>query len=349
VVFRLHSKIEETRKLQFTGGSTYIVSLPKRWVDQNQLKKGSTIKLREEEGGLLSILPTDTDLQQERDETSIRVSPEDSPDLVIRKTVSTYLVGYNIIHIRSIGQKQLSTRQRRELKTFSRNMLVGTEIVTDTAEELTLQVLLSYPELSIQSAMRRMSIITVSMQRDAISALKELSSQLAREVLITDNEVDRFNLYIIRQLKNAIQNPRIIKEIGLKNARDCLGYRLVTKSVERTADHAARIAENVLQLKKKIDTETIEKLETMSETAIKMFETAVESLFRQDYAVSESIVQKTKNVIAMEKEAISSAQNMDIEEAPHVRLIIESIRRIAEYASDIAEIVLNLTVESILS
>jgi hypothetical protein len=39
---------------------------------------------------------------------------------------------------------------------------------------------------------------------------------------------------------------------------------------------------------------------------------------------------------------------MDVEEAPYVRLIIESIRRIAEYASDIAEIVLNLTVESIL-
>jgi phosphate uptake regulator len=51
---------EETRKLQFTGGSTYILSLPKRWITQNQLKKGSVIKLREEEGGLLSIIPTDT-------------------------------------------------------------------------------------------------------------------------------------------------------------------------------------------------------------------------------------------------------------------------------------------------
>ena len=39
-----------------------------------------------------------------------------------------------------------------------------------------------------------------------------------------------------------------------------------------------------------------------------------------------------------------SSQKMDIEEAPYLRLIIESIRRTAEYASDIAEIVLNLTV-----
>ena len=51
----------------------------------------------------------------------------------------------------------------------------------------------------------------------------------------------------------------------------------------------------------------------------------------------------------MEKEAVVSSQKIDVEDAPHMRLIIESIHRTAEYASDIAEIVLNLTVESIIS
>jgi phosphate uptake regulator len=346
----LQSKLtEETRKLQFTGGSTYIISLPKRWVDQNQLKKGSVIKLREEEGGLLSIIPTESAIQQDRDEASIKVTFKDTPDAIIRKTVSTYLVGYNMIHIKAESQKQLSAKQRHELKNFSRHMLVGTEIVTDTPQELTLQVLLSYPELSVQSALRRMSIIAASMHRDALTALKGLDNQQAKEVLTTDNEVDRFNLYIVRQLKTAIQNPRIIKEIGLQNARDCLGYRLVTKSAERTADHAANIAENVLRLRRKLEPEAIEKLEEMSNIAISMFEAAIEALFRQDYALAESIVEKTKDVILIEKEAVVSSQNMDVEDAPYVRLIIESIRRTAEYASDIAEIVLNLTVESILS
>jgi phosphate uptake regulator len=339
---------EETRKLQFTGGSTYIISLPKRWIDQNQLKKGSLIKLREEEGGLLSIIPSDTAVQQRPEEASIKVTSKDPPDAVIRKTVSAYLVGYNIIHIKGDSQKQLSTKQRREIKSFSRNMLVGTEIVIDTPQELTLQVLLSYPELSVQSALRRMSIITASMQRDAITALKQLDKQHAQEVLTTDNEVDRFNLYIIRQLKTAIQNPRIIKEIGLQNARDCLGYRLVTKAVERTADHAASIADNVLLIKNKLEPETIEKLEQMSNLAVSMFETSIEALFRQDYMLAESIVEKTKEIVSMEKEAVVSSQKVDVEDAPHLRLIIESIRRTAEYASDIAEVVLNLTVESIL-
>jgi phosphate uptake regulator len=283
------------------------------------------------------------------DEAYIKVTPKDTPDSVIRKMVSTYLVGYNLIHIKADNQRQLSAKQRQELKNFARNMLVGTEIVTDSQQALTLQVLLSYPELSIQSALRRMSIIAVSMHRDAMTALKELNNPLAKEAAITDNEVDRFNLYIVRQLKTAIQNPRIIKEIGLKNARDCLGYRLVTKAVERTADHAVGIAENVLQLRKKLNAETIEKLEEMSKIAIFMFETAIEALFRQDYALAETIIEKINEVILLEKKAVESSNQNDVEEAPYLRLIIESIRRTAEYASDIAEIVLNLTVESVLS
>jgi phosphate uptake regulator len=345
-----HKQIEEARKLQFTGGSTYIISLPKSWITQNQLKQGSVIRLREEEDGLLSIIPSDVALPtQKTSEAVIKVTAKDPPDAIIRKAVSAYLVGYNILHMKAESQKQLTGKQRHDLKNFSRQMLVGTEIVTDTPQELVLQVLLSYPELSVQSALRRMSIITASMHRDAITALKELEHQQAKEVTTTDNEVDRFNLYIVRQLKTAIQNPRIIREIGLQTARDCLGYRLVTKSVERTADHAASIAYNVLQFKKPLEPEIVEKLERMSGIAISMFETAIESLFRQDFNLAESIVEKTKDVAAIEKEAVVSSQKMDVDEALYLRLIIESIRRTAEYASDIAEIVLNLTVESILS
>ncbi len=67
-----------------------------------------------------------------------------------------------------------------------------------------------------------------------------------------------------RQLRAAMQNPRISKEIGLASSKDCLGYRLVTKSVERTADHAVNIAENVLTLKHKSGQGCLGKIESMS-------------------------------------------------------------------------------------
>lgn len=342
-------RAEDIRKLQVTGGSTYTISLPKEWATQNQLKKGSSLLIRQEEDGSLSILPPELRKPEKKEEAFINVSPKDHSDAVIRKTVSAYLVGYNLIRIRAKSQQQLSSGQRNAVKTFARHLLVGTEIVKDTATELTLQVLLSYPELSVESALRRMCIITSSMHKDAITAFKRLDLELAKSVIATDNEVDRFHLYIIRQLKMAVQNPRIIRKIGLTKARDCLGYRLITKTVERTADHAVGIARNVLLLRKSINHEILEKLENMSSLAITMFETAIESLFREDFDLAESVVQKTKEVTSIEKEAMISFQKIGIEEIGSLRLLIESVRRTAEYATDIAEIVLNLNVDQVIA
>ena len=111
-----------------------------------------------------------------------------------------------------------------------------------------------------------------------------------------------------RLLRAAIQNPRITKEIGLASGKDCLGYRLVIKSVERTADHAVNIAENVLALKHNLNNDTVEKIENMSGIAIKMFDTAMESLFRQDYNAAENIIESIKEIATLEREAVESSQ-----------------------------------------
>jgi len=338
----------EARKLQVTGGSTYIISLPKKWVTRNQLQKGSFLILREERDGSLSLAPSGLAKQEKKEEAIIKVSKKDESGAIIRKAVSAYLVGYNLIHVRAQGQEQLSSLQRNTLKDFARRYLVGTEIVTDTPNELTLQVLLSYPELTVESSLRRMSIITSSMHRDSMTALREIDHQLAKAVIDTDTEVDRFNLYIIRQLKLAIANSRIITEIGLSSARDCLGYRLITKSVERTADHAVSIAKNVLLLNKRVDDVALKKIEAMSTLAISAFENAIDSLFKHDFTLAESVIERTKEIAKLEKEAVLSSQKIGIEEIASLRLLIESVRRTGEYASDIAEIVLNLNVESVL-
>lgn len=339
---------EEIRKLQITGGSTYVLSLPKKWVTQNGLEKGTPLLVRQEENGSLAVLPPGIGKQEKTEEALIKVTQQESAETLIRKTVAAYLQGYNIIHIKAKDQKEVLSTKRNAIKTFARNMLVGTEIVIDTSTDLTLQVLLSYPELSVPSALRRMTIITASMHKDAITALKNIDHQLASDVRATDYEVNRFHLYIIRQLKIAIQNPRLISEIGLEKPKDCLGYRLITKMVERTADHATNIARNVQQLNNQLDKNFLQTIQEMNEIAISAFETSIESLFRRDYNLAESVIAKANTIVALEKKALASSKETDIEKASNLRLIIESVKRITEYSMDIAEIVLNMTVESVI-
>jgi len=339
----------EQRKLQVTGGATFILSLPKNWATKNNLKRGSAMILREEEDGTLSISPTKFENKEKKDEAHIKTSLNDNPDAIMRTTIAAYLNGYSIIHIRAQGQKILGIKSRNYLKSFARNYLVGTEIVTDTPTELTLQVLLNYPELTVHNALNRMSIIASSMQKEALMALSNLDYQNAKAVIETDREVNRFGLYVVRLLKLAVSNPRTVKDIGLNTQRECIGYRLIAKSVERTADHATKMAENTLYLKKPVNADLLEKISQLSGLANTMFENSIKALFKQDFNLAESVIEKLEQAHRFEKEAILLTHSAKLEEIVNIRLLIESVRRIAEYASDISEVVLNMTVESVLS
>jgi hypothetical protein len=71
-------------------------------------------------------------------------------------------------------------------------------------------------------------------------------------------------------------------------------------------------------------------------------------LFRLDYELAESVISKANKIVSLEKKALLSSKETDIKEAANIRLVIESVRRIAEYSMDIAEIVLNMTVDSVI-
>ena len=339
---------DEQRRLQVTGGSTFILSLPKEWAIKNELKRGSSMVVREEDDGSLSISPSSFPKKEKQDEAYIKVTQTDNPDAIMRTVISAYLSGYNILHIRALGQKILPAKTRNQLKHFARNYLVGTEIVIDTPTDLTLQVLLNYPELTVQNALSRMSIIASSMHKEALLALKNLDYGSAKAVIETDREVNRFGLYIVRLLKLAVSNQRIVKEIGLSYQKECIGYRLIAKSVERTADHATKIAENTLLLKEPVNGELVEKIGELSSLANSMFENAMEALFKHDFNLGEGVIEKLSQVHKLEKETVLCLPNVKVEETVNLRLIIESVRRTAEYASDISEVVLNMNVESVL-
>jgi len=339
---------EETRKIQLTGKSTYIVSLPKKWVTSMNLKAGSPLVLSKQSDSSLLLTPKELVKPAKLGEAGINVSQKDDPNSMMRKIVALYLVGYSLIRIKTKDER-ITSLQRNFIKDLTRKKLVGTEIIADSPNEMKLQILLSYPELSVENALRRMCLIATSMHEDSMQALKDLNKELAREVISLDDEVDRFSLYIIRQLKAAVQSDRVLKDIGLANPRDCLGYRVIAKSVERIADHAVKIAENVLLMDEKFDDSVLRKIFDMSSFARSVFDDSAKSLYKKDYSLADNVVTQAKKIVSIENEAIGAfAKKEQAIKLSTLRMIMESIRRTAEYASDIAEIVLNLNVDQII-
>ncbi len=336
---------EETRKIQFTGKSSYIVSLPKQWVMDLGLKQGDQIRMRRKDSSTLEIYPPQFETRsQKKEEATIEIGDEETASIV-RKLISLYFLGYKTINIKP-KTGRLSPNQRNTVKEAVKRMLMGSEIISDSSGGITVQVLVNLLELSVDGAFKRMIHLAKSMSNDAILAMRENNLELAQEVINTDDEVDRFGFYIIRQLKIAIQNEHMLKEMGFRNARDCLGYRLVVKNIERTGDHAAFIAKDMLEFKKPVKKEIVEKIEEMNEFALSVLDDSCLALFKEDYVQAEKTIEKTNEIIKYEKRVRDASKSLkDDEEIYRIRRMTENIRRISEYASDIAEIVLNMNIE----
>jgi len=259
--------------------------------------------------------------------------------------IALYLIGFNTIVLKSKDQG-LSPSIRDTVRELVRRKLVGTEIVSESSTEIMLQVLLSYPELPAESALRRMVTIADQMHRDSVTALTEGARDLAAQVLKSDDEVDRFGFYIVRLLKQAVEDPRLLNEIGLSSPRDCLGYRLIAKSVERIADHSAMIAEHGTELREALTPRLAARIKELSEFCSALFQDASRALFRNDYSMADKVLARQDGAKMLETEIEKQIyrQNLSPEDISGLRLILESLKRIGEYANDVAEIVLNLTV-----
>ncbi len=336
---------EETRKIQFTGKSSYIVSLPKQWIMDLGLKKGDQIRMIRKDSSTLEIYPPKFETRsQKKEDATIEIDDEETVSIV-RKLISLYFLGYKTINIKP-KTGRLSPNQRNTVKEAVKKMLMGSEIISDSSSGITVQVLVNLLELSVDGAFKRMIHLAKSMSKDAILAMRENNLELAQEVINTDDEVDRFGFYIIRQLKIAIQNEHMLKEMGFRNARDCLGYRLVVKNIERTGDHAAFIAKDILEFKKPVKENIVEKIEEMNEFALSVLDDSCLALFKEDYVQAEKTIEKTNEIVKYEKKVRDASKSLkDDEEIYRIRRMTENIRRISEYASDIAEIVLNMNIE----
>ena len=113
---RCHGVSVETRKVQVTGKSTYVVSLPKKWVSSVQLKSGDSIAMIPLPDGTMLINPK---LKQTDREFSKKVIVVDSNDTeqLFRKFIGAYLAGYNIIELRTMNNT--SNREiRKKIMNF---------------------------------------------------------------------------------------------------------------------------------------------------------------------------------------------------------------------------------------
>ncbi|MFO0876018.1 MAG: phosphate signaling complex protein PhoU [Gemmataceae bacterium] len=133
----------------------------------------------------------------------------------------------------------------RDLRRIASVMMITTDLerMGDLAEEIAERAitLSRAPALPVSDKLQRMADITTMMVRQALDSFVNLSPEQAERVLRMDDEVDRFNVEIIQEIVSAMQSSPALIEPGLS-------LFSATRHLERIADHATNIAEDVIYL-----------------------------------------------------------------------------------------------------
>ncbi|VTS04254.1 phosphate signaling complex protein PhoU [Tuwongella immobilis] len=132
-----------------------------------------------------------------------------------------------------------------DLRRIASVFMINTDLerMGDLAVDIAERTLaLSPSEFDIMpDKLHRMTDLTTGMVRQSLDAFVNLDSRQARRVIRLDDEVDRYNAEIIQELIVKMKtNPEIVEAgISLFSA---------TRHLERIADHATNIAEDVVYL-----------------------------------------------------------------------------------------------------
>jgi phosphate uptake regulator len=350
------------RRVQCTGRGSYIISLPKEWVEDIGLKRGSEIAFNIQPDQTLALVPRKIMEKEGRDDGNkpkeyyVNIDPKEPTQSTLRMIRALYAIGADIIRIHFKNSPD-APKNKNEIKNLAREHFLGSEIIEETADEITLQILIKHSEFPIEKAVRRMAIVALAANRDAIAAFKDQSNSLFDSVISAHNDVNRLGLYIVRQLKHGIER-NLYRELGFRTPKEFLLYRIAVNDIESIAQNAVNIIINLGSLQKLIENETLfikdpvdeeiyNQLVYFSTQAHQLYDDSIKALFKRDYKDAEKLISKREAIIPLENELIMlmSSKKLDPNIASVLRLIFDSSRRIMDYSRNMAELTLNRTVE----
>jgi len=326
----------EGRKLQLTGGSTYVVSLPKKWIIAGGLKAGDTVFVDTEPDGSISVRSQPRDKVEARKKV-LEQKDDEHRDHLLRKLIGAYIGGYGLIEVRF--SPELGPFVRRVARDFSR-LVIGPEVIEESRNAILIQDLSDPAELSTEKCIRRMYMTDRAMLEDALEALKKGDETLARDVAQRDQDVDRLYWMVAKQYNAAHRSLR-----GTGDAATFAGiqnHRLIAKLLERVGDHAERIAANVPILAVKgIEPKLAKELEAANASALEILDEAFNALVTGDIDVANKAVDSRgphQKLIDSLQHHVATRKG---EELLALAEVVDSIDRSAGYATDIAEIAIN--------
>ena len=332
----------EIRRVQMTGGASFVVTLPKDWAESQKIKKNDPVGLTVQPDGTLLVTKriTEEPLQRIKE---IDCSTIADPAFLFRLLIGTYITGFTMIRL--MTKQRFPPFVRTVVRDFTQ-MTIGQEVVEETETVIAIKDLLNPSEMPFDNTIKRMFVIVKNMHEDAITALETHNKTLAMDVVNRDMDADRLNWLIARQTNMLMQNASLSRKMGISPSL-AMHYYMLSRIIERVGDHAVRIAEHSVPIiDVDFDKKFMNAIKKSSAMSLEIFDRSIVSFFNADMKEAHRNIE---SITALEN-ICGDINNMVLKQdtlvALNIAYISESIRRAGEYAGDISETVINLLVEN---
>ncbi len=268
----------DVRKLVSFGNSSYVISLPKSWVLQNNLKKGDILRIDERPYELIISARE----QGKKQQTEISISSESkSINELKTEIIAAYVKNNSIIRINGNNIKNISTSIKPIIHT-----LVGMEVIEETATGIIVKDLLDISEVSMDSTVRRMDVLIKSMLEDS------LQQENTESIYERDREVNRLALLALRIFRATTDNPSMLKMFNTTYWEIFIS-RQITVQLEHIGDYTKRIT-RLMQDKKSND-----ELKKIYGQLISRFREAMKAYYKKEKQSSYKLESDTKKYMQM--------------------------------------------------
>lgn len=284
----------EYRKLISFGKSSYVISLPKSWIKQNNLKKGDLIYLEESGSNLVINKSSDIDTE-DNCEKIIYVDGKDSFS-INRELCSSYIQNcHNII----FKGKEIKSRVK-ELQSITQS-LIALEIMEQTPNSIVARDFLNMDTISVTELIRKMDIVTRTMFNEAQQIFSEDNYVNLNE---RDKDLNRLYFLLYRAVLYNLKNPLKALKIFKMTAVDLSKSQFIARDIESIADDVRRIARfaRELRINREKQNQIQDFIKSLSDYYIEM----MKAVYKNDSELVSALFQKQKIILdeleAMEKE-----------------------------------------------
>jgi phosphate uptake regulator len=326
----------QVRKIQVTAGGTFMITLPKEWVEQLDLKKGDLVSTELDEGSLV-ITPTETkhaghhhqsraiDLDELKDQRFL--------DLGI---TASYIQGNDVTRIFSSSNK-MQARHKQMIKQALEGIM-GVEVSEDYADHVELINLIDPAKFNLHDNIEKFSATSAAVLRDAVTALESGDMSLAQDAHSRGSESVKLYRLMMRLAFQAARSKKLREEMKLADISEVLVMTVATRELGRMAYYAMWIGQHVSDLARKPGEDYISIVQRMARSTAEMQSLAVKALLSKDIMSANAVFQKMAQVRQLYESGYTlPMRSPDEKDAYHLSLILRDIRGIAGYAVALAD------------